>query len=230
MTRFALTGALLGLAAPAAAQGYSPDANCVHYLTVQTLDCVVQHHLTCPANPGHRWRVDFGPNGPEFQTKIDAEAQWLESSTLPDQARTVTALPVADPASITALLAQGEDRFDFIEVMPGGQRVRVQGFDALTGSSEVINGEPLLRTRFSYTITNEAGVVTYSSTGQEYLSLRHRRFFAGQRVITTASGEVALDTRPVSFAYPGDADFLTTEPEHGCTPLMSALPVRGALG
>lgn len=228
--RFAMTGALLTLAAPAAAQVYSPDTDCTHYLTVQTADCVVEHHLTCPAQPGHRWRVDFGPEGPIFQSLIDADAQWIESTVLPGGARTVTEMPITDAASITGLLATGEDRFEFFERLPNGRLVRVEGFDILTGESLVIDGEPLLRTRFAYTITDESGRVTYSSEGQEYVSRRHQRFFSGQRVTQGSAGEVALDTRPVSFAYPGEADFLTIAPDHGCTPLMSALSDRGHQG
>ncbi len=222
-TRFVLTCALL-LAGPATAQTYAPPAGCTAYLTVQSRDCTVEQHFTCEAHPGDRWRVDFNEDGPFYESRIDAEAQWVTSTHLLSGQSEVTVQPMFDPASISTLLDTGSDSYAFDIDLGGGRQVRVEGWDRLTGDSIDIGGEPLLRTEYIFRMKGPNGAVLLESRGQEFVSASLRRFFAGERTTTTAEGTSTRDGSPVSFHRPGQPGFGDTTPRHGCGEMMSALP------
>jgi hypothetical protein len=80
---FLLLGLAL-LAAPVAGLGQlSPPEGCTTFMTVQARGCRVSNHYRCEADQqGDQWRADFDQEGIYFVSRIDAEAQWVESFDL----------------------------------------------------------------------------------------------------------------------------------------------------
>ncbi len=77
--------------------------------------------------------------------KVDAEFQWIEAYKMSGNETLIT--PAADPASVTELLANQIDTWDFtIETEEGPQRN--VGYDMLTGETTVIDGVTLLDTEY----------------------------------------------------------------------------------
>jgi hypothetical protein len=225
MIRAAALAAALVLPAglAAAADLFQPPAGCAAFLTVQHRDCIVTHHYTCEAAPGHRWRVDLDGDGIVFVSRIDAEAQWIESED--GDGVTFTLLPARNPISIGNLLATGFDDYDFEQIDPFGNRIRVQGFDRLTGGQVMIGGEVLLNSEFSWTMTTEDGAVFLSARGSEYVSVRHGQFFSRKSEWLVAGQDAPFfrDHGPVAFFEPGAPGFLALSPTQGCTLDMAAL-------
>ena len=206
------------LATPALAQDpdrFYPPEGCTPELTVQSRSCSVSNIYTCAADrPGENWRIEFGVNGPTFLSKIDAETQWLESYDMFPMRREVLIQPAPDPASLTELLETGIDSYDFTQRGEAGP-VRVVGYDRLTGEEVVIDGEPLLVTEFSARHETTDGVVLELS-GNEYVSVRHRRFLSGTYSGTGVNGPFEYDRSPVDFIYPGEPGFFSKTPLYDC--------------
>ncbi|MGB8813002.1 MAG: hypothetical protein WCC57_07435 [Paracoccaceae bacterium] len=223
-----LAFALFVLSALPAVAGkqFTPPEGCTSYLTVQARGCRVSNHYTCTAdNPGDQWRADFDQEGIFFLSKIDSEAQWIESV---DQFPTVvqTLDPgAADPASFSDLLG-GRDSYDFELSRDNGEHTHVTGFDQLTGKSVVIDGISLKQTEYDYTETDDEGSLLRQARGYEYISTEWRMFFAGPSEWSEAGGEfVPVDGSPVQFIMPGEPGFGATEPLFECDAIMSSYPV-----
>ncbi|MCA0205747.1 MAG: hypothetical protein LCH92_15485 [Proteobacteria bacterium] len=214
--------AMLGAATQAGAEDFTPPAGCTAYLAVQTRACTVSQHYTCTDTPGGLWRMDFDEQGAFYQGLINAEAQWVESRSLPSGTVTRTEFPARDAASVSTLLSSGYDDWDFDEIR-AGERVRVTGFDRLTGGTEVIDGETLLGTEFETRYYDATGALISTITGREYVSATHRRFFSGIRTWRAGDEETTSDNSPAEFLYPGDPGFASTQPRHNCGPMLSAL-------
>ncbi|SMX40756.1 hypothetical protein [Maliponia aquimaris] len=205
-------------ALPAAGQGsFAPPEGCESYLTVQAQNCVVTNHYVCPAiDPEHQFRTDFGEAGPYFTSRIDNKAHWVSSGPPDDPEETRTVPPPGDPGDVDELIANGVDTFDFYQESPQEGRTRITGYDRIVGEIE-IDGEPLFRTEFEMTRTDESGRVIEHVTGKEYVSERHRRFFAGFAADVIDGREAAgIDRSPVEFIYPGEPGFGATYPRYGC--------------
>jgi len=206
------------LAAPAFAQDalrFYPPVGCTPELTIQSRSCSVSNIYTCAADPpGDSWRIEFDVNGPIFLSRIDSETQWLESYDMFPMRREVLVQPAPDPASLTELLETGTDSYDFVQRGENGP-VRVVGYDRLTGDEVVIDGEPLLVTEFNARHETTDGVVLELS-GNEYVSVRHRRFIAGTYSGTGVNGSFETDGSPVDFVYPGEPGFFTKTPLYDC--------------
>lgn len=216
----------------AAAQGFVPPEGCTSYLTVQTRSCVVEQHYTCTAHPGERFRMDFGRDGAFFLSRVDAEAQWLSSTNLPDGRSTRTLTPVEEPASITELLEARYDAYRFDQIDANGRRTQIAGWDRLTGEEVIIDGEPLLRTEFGFRVTDAAtGEILLQSSGREFVSPRLRRFFSGERTLSRGEASETGDFSPVTIRGPGQPGFGDLNAQFGCGDAISALPrhtqVRG---
>lgn len=224
----ALTSALLiSASSMAAADGFLPD-ECTAYLTTQSRSCSVTNYYTCPSSPGDRWTISYGANGPYFMTRIDQEAQWVEAHDLPEGNGSRVLMQAIDPSSITTLLATGYDDYTFEEQLEGAGIIRYEGYDRLTGESVIIDGEHLLATSFQYREINpQDGTVLATITGAEFVSERHRRFFAGVRTHTDAEGDITTDNTPVEFIYPQEAGFLSSVPAYGCDTLIGGLSAPG---
>lgn len=206
------------LTAPALAQDdddrFAPPEGCTAQLTIQSRSCQVDNIWTCDANPGHSWRMEFQADGPTFLSRIDSETQWIESFYLFPNQRRELVQPSDDPASLTELLETGIDSYDFTLRTPSGP-VRIVGFDRLTGDSVVIDGEPLLVTEFVARHETTSGTVL-ELQGNEYVSVKHRRFVAGTYSGSGENGAFDIDQSPVDFIYPGEPGFFSKTPLYDC--------------
>jgi hypothetical protein len=202
-------------AAPAGGSGY---------LTVQAKGCKVSNHFRCTGDPeGHQWRVDFGAGGPYFASRTDAEAQWIQSIELGEGRSRFLMPDPADPASLSALLAEGTDTYDFrLEGRDGVSLVR--GFDTLTGRTVTIDGIPLLETEFGYEETRADGTLVQRARGNEYVHPEWRIFLSGPSEVDGGEGWRPLDMSPVLFVLPGEPGFFSDTPQFDCAAQMSRAP------
>lgn len=224
--------ALTLLAGPAFAGTFAPPTGCATKLTVQSRGCIVSQFYTCEADkPGEQWRADYDANGRFFLSRIDAEAQWLESYEFDPATKEVLDAGAKDPASLSDLLAKGLDTFDFSLTKSDGQKSTVKGFDKLTGQSAVIDGVTLKQTEFEYTQTDAKGTVMRHSRGHEYISEEWRSFFSGHSEFESEDGTwTPGDNAPVKFIAPGQPGFASTLPLFECDDQMSQLTLPKTLG
>lgn len=211
-------------ATPASAGTFTPPPGCTGYLTVQSKGCKVSNHFTCAGDPeGHQWRVDFGSDGPYFASRTDAEAQWIQSIELGEGRSRFLMPDPADPASLSALLAEGIDTYDFRLEGRGGISV-VRGYDMLTGRTVTIDGVPLLETEFRYEETREDGTLVQRARGNEYVHPDWRIFLSGPSEVDGGDGFRPLDMSPVLFVLPGEPGFFSDVPQFDCAAQMSRAP------
>ena len=219
-----LTAALL-LPLPASAAGsFTPPEGCTTFMTVQSRQCRVSNHYKCSADPaGDQWRADFDQQGPFFISRINSEAEWVESFDLGETVvRQVLQPNPADPASFSELVASGVDSFEFGLSRDNGEETNVRGFDRLTGQSFTIDGITLLETEFDFTETDLNGTILRQSRGNEYISPDMRMFFSGPSQWNGGDGNfLPTDGSPVQFIFPGEPGFAATEPLFDCDPLLT---------
>ncbi|MDT8857706.1 hypothetical protein RNZ50_22200 [Paracoccaceae bacterium Fryx2] len=225
-----MTGAVLAVALvfglPAGAQTFTPPPGCEGWLTVQAKGCRVSNHYKCSADaPGDQWRADFDQQGVFFLSRIDREAQWVESYEMFPTVRQLLDPDPEDPASFTELMT-GSDSFSFGLTKDNGETSRVSGFDRLTGRTVVIDGISLQQTEFEFTETDSDGNVQRRSRGREYIHPEWRLFFAGPSEWDSAGdgNYLPLDGSPVQFVFPGEPGFQSTQPIFDCDAVLSALP------
>lgn len=189
-------------------------------MTVQSKACRVSHYYRCTAdNPGDQWRVDLDQEGPFFYSRINSEAEWVESY---DPARQVLDPSPVDPASFSELLASGIDTWDFTLSRDDGAVSRAAGYDRLTGQTVVIDGITLSQTEVEFTEYDALGNVTRRSRGNEYLHPDWRVFFAGPGETDLGDGQWRpIDGSPVEFAFPGEDGFLAAQPKFDCDALTA---------
>jgi hypothetical protein len=211
------------LATPAFAGTWTAPEGCETFMTVQSKSCRVSHYYTCSADaPGEQWRVDLDQEGPFFYSKVDREAQWIESY---DPIKQVLDPSPADPASFSELLAEGMDTWDFSLTKADGTGSRASGYDRLTGKTVVIDGITLQETEVDFTEYDLSGNVLRRSRGNEYVSADWRIFFAGPGETDLGDGQWRpIDGSPVDFIFPGEEGFLATQPIHDCDALTAGLP------
>ena len=224
MRALAILSCLTVPAAPALAGTWDVPQGCEAFLTVQSKACRVSHHYKCSADaPGDQWRVDIDQEGPFFYSRIDAEAQWVESH---DPIKQVLDPSPADPASFSELLASGLDTWDFGLSKADGTGSRAVGYDRLTGKTVVIDGIPLSQTEVEFTEYDREGNVIRQSRGNEYAHPDWRLFFAGPGETDLGDGQwLPIDGSPVEFIFPGEEGFLATQPKYDCDALTAGLPV-----
>lgn len=224
MMRAVLVCFALAMPMPALAGSFQAPEGCETFLTVQARQCRVSNHYRCSADPaGDQWRADFDQQGPFFLSRIDREAQWIESFDLGEVIERQTLAPnPADPASFSELLATQIDTFAFDLDHEGRASTRVSGFDRLTGRSVAIDGITLAETQFEFTETDLEGNLLRQSRGNEYIHPDWRLFFAGPSEWNGGDGTfLPIDGSPVQFIFPGEPGFAATEPLFDCDPLMT---------
>jgi hypothetical protein len=207
------------LAAPAMAANFTPPKGCTTYMTVQERSCMVSQFYTCEGDAkGDQWRADFGADGPTFLSKIDREAQWLESYQIDPQTKEVMDPNPKDPASFSELLANGLDTFDFTLTRSDGRHSSVKGFDRLTGKTVTIDGIALKQTEYEYTMTDLSdGSVIDHSKGNEFISDDWRTFLSGHVEFEQADGSwIPWENAPVKFFRAGSTGFQSTLPLFDC--------------
>lgn len=213
-------------AGSALAGTFTPPEGCTGTLTVQMVGCTVSNHYTCAGDvPGDKWRADFGQNGKVFESRINYEAEWLESINFNPDSRDVLEAGAADPASLTDLLALGRDTYDFTTISDDGKRKHVSGTDSLTGETVVIDGVSLKRTQFDATATLDDGAHLWHAKGNEFVDEARRIFVSGKGTWAGADNQdLPYDSTPLLFMLPGDNGFFSTTPLFDCDATLSALP------
>jgi hypothetical protein len=230
MQRLSPTMALIALlATPAGAGTFTPPEGCTGWMTVQSRACRVSNYYKCTADaPGDQWRGDFDQEGIFFLSRIDYEAQWVESVDLPDMIHQRLDPGPADPASYSGLMSSGVDDFAFGLSKDNGERTRVSGQDKLTGKTFTIDGISLQQTQFEFTETDTSGNILRRSRGNEYVNPEWRLFFSGPGEADFGDGQfVPIDGSPVQFIFPGEPGFMATQPLFECDVLMSQNQMGG---
>ena len=214
---------MLALPAPVLAGSFTPPAGCTTFLTVQAKGCRVSNHYTCQADaPGDQWRADFDLDGIFFMSRINAEAEWVESYNFNPTVKQWLEPGATDPASFSGLLATGLDTFAFHLSDETGAQSEVRGFDRMTGRSVTIDGVALQETEFEFSETAPDGTVLNQSRGHEYVSPDWRLFFAGPSEWNGGDGTfVPYDGSPIQFILPGEGGFASTQPLFDCDPMMT---------
>ena len=214
---------ILFLSSPAVAGTWTPPEGCEAYMTVQSKACRVSHYFICPSDqPGDQWRVDMDQEGPFFTSRINSEAEWVESY---DPVQQLLDLAPADRASFTELLATGIDTWDFTLSKEDGTGSRASGYDRLTGKTVVIDGITLSQTEVEFTEYDLDGTVLRRSRGNEYLHPEWRLFFAGPGETDLGDGRwLPIDGSPVEFIFPGEDGFLESQPKYDCDALTAKGP------
>lgn len=213
---------------PAAQAGsFTPPESCTVFMTVQARGCRVSNHYKCATDPaGDQWRADFDQEGIFFQSRVNSEAEWIESFDLPANVRQSLDPAPEDPASFSELLSSGSDTFAFGLSHDNGDRTRVTGFDRLTGRSFTIDGVTLRETEFDFTETDPSGNILRQSRGNEYIHPEWRLFFSGPSEWNGGDGQfLPMDGSPMEFIFPGEAGFASTQPLFDCDALTAGLPM-----
>lgn len=207
---------------PAFAGSFNPPEGCTGWLTVQSRACRVSNYYKCTQDaPGDQWRADFDQQGLFFASRIDAEAQWVESIDMSPLTRQTLDPGSEDPASFSELL-EGVDTFAFNLTKDDGTASSVRGFDRLTGKTVTIDGITLLQTEFEFSETDRDGTQIRKSYGNEYIHPEWRTFFAGPSQWDGGGGYLPLDGSPVEFIFPGEPGFFSTEPLFECDAILSS--------
>lgn len=217
-------------AAPALAGSWTPPVGCEIMMTVQSRGCRVSNHYICKADPpGDQWRADFDQEGIYFYSRINREAEWIESFDVNPTVRQTLDPGAEDPASFSELLSAGIDTYVFSLTREDGTHSNVSGFDRLTGRSVTIDGQALDETEFDYTETDDGGNIIRRARGNEYISRDKRVFFAGPGETDLGDGQwLPIDGSPVDFAFPGDKGFGSTQPIFDCDAVLSFAPMMEA--
>jgi hypothetical protein len=220
----AMSSLVTFICTPALAGTWTPPAGCEAFMTVQSKACRVSHYYTCQGDaPGDQWRVDMDQEGEFFFSRIDREAQWVESY---DPVKQVLDPAPVDPASFSELVAAGIDTWDFTLSKDDGTGSRATGYDRLTGQTVVIDGITLSETEVEYTEYDRNGTVLRQSRGNEYMHAEWRLFFAGPGETDLGDGQWRpIDGSPVDFIFPGEEGFLATQPIYDCDALTASLPL-----
>lgn len=220
---------IVALTAPVggwAAGTFAPPPGCEAYVTVQHRGCEVSYHFRCAGDPpGDQWAVYADSEGPYFMSRIDAETRWVESfDPLTGEGDRLGG--EADPASFTALLAQGRDAYEFNTIATSGASLgearSYRGHDILTGGSVTIDDVALERTQFELIAQDASGQELWRRSGQQLIHRDWRIFFADREEFTNQFGDAeSLLETPVEFDFPGDPGFLAAKPKYDCEMMMT---------
>ncbi len=217
---------IVTMAVPAQAGTFTPPASCELFMTVQSRGCRVSNHFKCTGDtPGDQWRADFDQEGIYFQSRINAEAEWVESLEFFPGTRQTLDAGAPDAASFSNLLSSGLDTFEFGLSKDTGERTRVNGFDRLTGRSVTIDDITLQETEFEFSETDLDGNLLRQSNGREYIHPDWRLFFSGPSQWNGGDGQfLPIDGSPLQFIFPGEPGFAATQPIFECDEVVAGLP------
>ena len=220
-----VTMLMLSTPLPAAAAGqWTAPVGCEIFMTVQSKQCRVSNHYRCTGDAaGDQWRADFDQDGIFFQSRINSEAEWIESYEMNPTVRQDLQPGAMDPASFSDLVTKGRDDFIFGLSKDTGEETDVRGNDALTGKTWVIDGITLSETEYSYEETDQSGTVLRKSRGREYIHPEWRLFFSGPSDWWDGAAWLPSDGSPLQFIFPGEPGFAASEPLFDCDPVLSGL-------
>ena len=206
---------LLAGAQPVLAASFTPPQNCTLEMTVQNRSCTVSQYFRCTDDPQGDQRVTiFDEEGPAFESHIDRETRWIESTNLRSGLSDRLEDEARDHASLSTLLRTGRDDFDFWTLSNSGQRLRHIGHDTLTGEARDIGGVQLEVTEFSLKTYSEDGQELIHRQGRQFIRTAHGRFYGGVESSADWTGtRIESDDSPVSFAFPGQPGFGLSVPQ-----------------
>jgi hypothetical protein len=212
---------LVGLATPAVAQEFSLPQGCQGYLTIQNSSCSVSHYFRCDEDTnGEQRRATMDEEGLSYVGRTGREAEWLESFHM-RSGHTERQSTVLDSMSMSELLANSVDTWDFSTDSLEIGTTQYVGFDRLTGESVEIDGVTLLRTEYELTAFDAAGTEMWKSVGAEYVSRDWRMFMGGLSSYITSDDQFDNDDTPIEFINPGEPGYLSINPKFGCGVEMS---------
>lgn len=218
----------ISFALPASGAGFAPPRGCETFLTVQHKSCMVSVQWRCEAAESDRfWSALFSAEGLQSVTSYSDDYQWLDAIYLWDSSREEFTPPARDPISISTLLAEGVDTFDFTMRRTQPDRsydLRIVGADVLTGETTRIDGYEVDLVATRVEITAEDGTVEYKAEGLQYLSRGLRQFFLGQERVFAEDGSFEdYDDTPVDIIEAGAPGFGQTEPLYNCSQLEARM-------
>ena len=217
-----LTFAVLA-AAPAAAQEFELPQGCEGYLTIQSQSCSVSHYFRCGDDQaGEQRRATLDEEGLTYVGRISSEAEWLESFHLRSAHTERMSSASSDPMSMSELLANDIDTWNFVTESREIGDSQYVGFDRLTGESIEIDGVTLLRTEYALTAFDGNGTEIWKSEGSEFVSPEWRMFIGGTSTYITSDDRFDSDDTPVEFIFPGEPGYLSVNPKFGCGVQMSS--------
>lgn len=220
MRRFILATTMMTIPTMALAQTFGVPEGCEGILTVQYKTCLVTNIWSCDSDEtGDKWIALISDNGVFSIQRVDREFQWLETYKTSGAENLI--VPAPDPASMTELIENGLDTYEFTIEKETGNETTV-GFDSLTGEEITIDGETLLRTEFGGSTLDEDGNEVDRSAGRQYISTKHRLFFFGEFWNADTPDNVT-DSSPVEFIYPGEDGFFSERPKFECGVIESGL-------
>lgn len=213
---FAFAGAVSPLMALAG--NFTPPSSCTLEVTIQNRSCTVSQYYRCTTDaPGDQRVTYFNAEGPTFESRIDKETRWMESTNLISGTTDTLSDEAKDPASFANLLASGRDDFDFWTESSNGELLRHVGHDELTGKKVEIGGVALEETAFDLTTYNETGEVLIHRKGNQFISRSQGRFYGGIETAEDWTGAVQNSNEsPVRFSFPGQPGFGETKPAYDC--------------
>lgn len=219
MIRFLPFCCALAFAAPAYASKFTPPESCTLEMTVQNRSCTVSQHYRCTTDSAGDQRVRvYDESGAVFDSRIDRETRWVESTNLRIGLTDLLEPQARDHASFATLMATGHDDFDFWTRTDNGQRLNHIGQDRLTGETTEIDGVTLKITRFELKTYSEDGQELIHRTGRQFVSQPHGRFYGGVETASDWTGtSIESNDSPVTFSFPGHPGFGLTTPQYDCS-------------
>lgn len=215
------------VATPVAAQEFSLPQGCDGYLTIQSTSCTVSHYFRCTDDTdGQQRRATLDEDGLSYVGRISKDAEWLESFHL-RSGHTERLLTSEDTMSISTLLSEMVDTFNFVTDSREIGRSNYVGMDRLTGESVVIDGITLLRTEFEVTAFDDAGNQTWKSEGSEFVNPDWNMFIGGTSSFVTSTDRFDNDNTPIEFIFPGEPGYLSVNPKYGCGMQLSSYDDAG---
>ncbi len=218
-TFLALAGAALA-AQGALAQDTSPPPGCSGFLTVHTRACTVSHYWRCDGAPeGTTWEVSHDLDGPVSMHIYDREFQWVDAYYFLSGTTERLYEPGPDPISMTDLLENGEDSYDFTTIEQTGDEVvklNTRGRDVATGETEVIDGVTLHTFNVASETRDENGDLVFAAEGKQYVFKDERLFMLGQESYFDGEERWQEDNTPQEFIFPGEKGFTDFRPRYGC--------------
>ncbi len=215
------TATILGIlmASPALADTatLSLPGTCQAYLTTQHDDCVVAHFVTCTGDPaGQQAIVRIFPDGGDYIMVVDGEYQWL--TTVDQMSGIVSTLgpEVTDPGTLSELIDDGADSYDFTTTDNYGGVTRFIGKESLTGQTLTVDGITLEEAQNQMRALDSDGTELWRASTTEYISRDWRLFFSGPGTMTVPGQTYPTNGTPVEFIFPGEPGFLSTQPVTGC--------------
>lgn len=223
MMKTIITAIAVLAAGPSAAQQFSLPQGCEGYLTIQSTSCSVAHYFRCGDDTnGEQRRATLDEEGLTYVGRISSEAEWLESFHL-RSGHTERLQSSVDPMSMSNLLANDVDTWDFTTDSREIGATNYVGMDRLTGETVEIDGVTLRRTEFALTAFAEDGTELWRSEGAEFVSDEWRMFIGGVSSYITSDDRFENDDTPVEFIFPGEPGYLSVNPKYGCGVQMSSL-------